>query len=66
MSDVSKYAKLQAQIREYLSTYTRQGGVQTKELLNHFSNIPDRDAAIFKRLLINVALKERGKWLLKV
>ena len=64
-SNLSKYSKLQLRISQYLRSFAHNGGVETGRLLNEFNDVPDQDAAIFKRLLNNVGYKESGKWFLK-
>merc|ERR1712232_544494 len=41
------------------------GGPTTQMLLMEFSAVPDRDAAVFKRLLQTVARSVNGRWQLR-
>lgn len=62
--NTSKYTQLMKRIRDFLIQHSAAGGPTTGELLDAFSNVPDRDAAIFKRLLNTIARKRRGRWTL--
>lgn len=56
-----KYTKLMIRIRDYV----RRHSPTSEDLLDEFSNVPECDAAIFKRLLTSVAMVEQGKWTLR-
>lgn len=62
--DTSKYADLMSSLRKFVVQH-RRGGPTTDEILQEFDSIPNRDAAIFRRLLNSVARVEDGRWRLK-
>ena len=58
----SKYTKLMVRIRNYV----KNKSPTTDDLLDEFSNVPEEDAAVFRRLLNNVAKKgDDGRWMLQ-
>jgi DNA excision repair protein ERCC-6 len=67
-SDQEEYAiKLMKRIRKYIQRFTdkRSHGPTTSQILEEFSDIHDSDAALFKKLLKQVATVIAGRWQLR-
>ncbi|GMI08221.1 hypothetical protein TrLO_g380 [Triparma laevis f. longispina] len=63
-----KYATLMKRIRNYIiekGGEVNNGGPTTKQLLDEFRDVPDSEAAVFKRMLHQLGRLEKGRWRLK-
>jgi hypothetical protein len=56
-----QYTDLLVRIREFV----QRNAPTTDEILAEFSSIPQRDAAVFRRLLNSAASAKEGRWRLK-
>lgn len=67
--DTSHYVELMKRLQNFVIRKggDRQGGgPTTEEILKAFETVPNCDAAIFRRLLNNVARVDCGRWRLKI
>ena len=60
-----KYSALLLRIKKYIHRKTYNGqGPKTIEILGEFSDVPDSEAAVFRKLLKSVARVKDGRWAL--
>jgi len=60
-----KYSALLLRIKKYIHRKTYNGqGPKTREILGEFSDVPDSEAAVFRKLLKSVARVKDGRWAL--
>ncbi|KAK1742140.1 RAD54-like protein [Skeletonema marinoi] len=65
-ADSKKNSELLLRLRKYLRRRASNGGgPTTRELLKEFKDVPDSDAAVFRKMLKSVAVIKNGQWILR-
>ena len=64
-ADSKKYSALLLRLRNYLRRRAINGGPTTRELLAEFKDVPDNDAAVFRKMLKSIAVIKNGQWTLQ-
>mmetsp|Transcript_4429 Transcript_4429/g.6737 ORF Transcript_4429/g.6737 Transcript_4429/m.6737 type:complete len:184 (+) Transcript_4429:2-553(+) len=65
-ADSKKNSELLLRLRKYLRRRAfNGGGPTTRELLKEFKDVPDSDAAVFRKMLKSVAVIKNGQWILR-
>ena len=61
-----KQGELLLRLRKYLRRKASNGGgPTTRELLKEFKDVPDSDAAVFRKMLKSIAVIKNGQWILQ-
>lgn len=61
-----KNSELLLRLRKYLRRRASNGGgPTTRELLKEFKDVPDSDAAVFRKMLKSIAVIKNGQWILQ-
>ncbi|KAL7495615.1 hypothetical protein ACHAWT_005016 [Skeletonema menzelii] len=68
--EVDVGSKKQSELLLRLQKYLRRkasngGGPTTRELLKEFKDVPDSDAAVFRKMLKSIAVIKNGQWILQ-
>lgn len=65
-AESKKYSELLLRLRNYLRRRASNGGgPTTRELLKEFKDVPDSDAAVFRKMLKSIAVIKNGQWILQ-
>lgn len=65
-AESKKYSQLLLRLRNYLRRKAANGGgPTTRELLKEFKDVPDSDAAVFRKMLKSIAVMKNGQWILQ-
>jgi DNA excision repair protein ERCC-6 len=66
-SESKKHSELLLRLRNYLRrrASSNGGGPTTRELLKEFKDVPDSDAAVFRKMLKSIAVIRNGQWILQ-